>query len=187
LDSIYGLFVSRIDPRKGLSDLIEAMPGIVKEIPSFRLIVAGDGPSMKECRDLAERNGSNQYIFWLGWVYGASIAELFSAAKFFIFPTNYSEGMPMALIGAMQAGLPIITTRCRFVGDFLVEGRNYLAINKQDPVDIQRKVVQLLSDSEIQNRMRFENPEFAKKYTAESVGNEYVQLYDELMAGRSDE
>ena len=60
----YGLFVSRIDPRKGLADLIEALPSIVREVPSFRMIVAGDGPSAEECRQAAERNGSSRCIYW---------------------------------------------------------------------------------------------------------------------------
>jgi glycosyltransferase involved in cell wall biosynthesis len=179
-DCIYGLFVSRIDPRKGLSDLIAALPSIVSEVPSFRIIVAGDGPSMEECRQAAEKNGSHQYIYWLGWVDADSLGELFSIAHVFIFPTNYPEGMPIALLSAMQAGLPIVTTKCRFVNDFLVEGKNYVAINKGDPADMHRQVVRLLNDPELQNRMRVENPLFVNGYGIETVGEEFVRLYNEL-------
>jgi len=176
----HALFVSRIDPRKGLVDLIDALPLIVEDLPSFRVIVAGDGPSLEECKQAAENNGSSRYIYWLGWVDPSLFGELYSVAQLFIFPTNYSEGMPMALISAMQAGLPIITTRCKFANDFLIEDKHYLAINRRDPVDIQKQVIRLLNNKELQRHMKAENLKFVSAYSTESVGYEYVRLYNEL-------
>lgn len=112
----YILFLGRIDPKKGLSLLMEALAVLKEMNPAlgrqYKLVVAGwngnpYGNSLRE--HIRQRNLENNVVF-TGAVFGATKAALFSHAKAFILP-SFSEGLPMAALEAMSHGVPAFISR----------------------------------------------------------------------------
>jgi len=174
---IYGLFVSRIDHKKGLIDLINSVPLIIKEKPNFVLLIAGDGEALATCKNRVHELNVEQYVQWLGFVDSSQILDVYRQSDVFIFPTIYPEGMPMALIDALRMGIPIVTTKVRFAKSYLEEGVNCLYSERNNSSDLSQKILQLLEDEKMKLRMRNENPNLIRHFEPGVVGEEFHDFY----------
>lgn len=178
---IYCLFVGRIVEKKGLDDLINALPQILKTIPNFVLVVTGDGTLKSSLQNLAKELKISNSIIWLGYVENKFIVNLFKDSELFIFPTHFPEGMPMVLVEALRSGIPIITTKVRFAESYLKENVNCLFIDKGNHKDISLKVKKILNDSELRKKMKLNNPDFINEFSQDVVGEEFVNIYKEML------
>jgi glycosyltransferase involved in cell wall biosynthesis len=105
------LFLSRIDVKKGLDLLINAFAKISPSQTNTRLIICGDGdPALiGKLKTMATAGGVADRITWAGQVTGELRLAAFSAAELFVLP-SHSENFGIALLEAMAAGLPCIST-----------------------------------------------------------------------------
>lgn len=103
------LFLSRIHPVKGLSDLIDAWVRVRQ--PGWKVIIAGGGGGdhLLELRAKIESFRLTDDFIFLGLVTGDQKELIFSQADFFILPT-YSENFGIAVAEALAHGVPVITT-----------------------------------------------------------------------------
>jgi len=177
----YILFVSRIVKGKGLDDLIAALKIILEINPAYILVVAGDGPELASSRRLAQDLLVDESIIWLGLIPHDEIASLIQSADIFIFPSHFPEGMPMALVEALRCGIPLITTRVRFALNYLIENSNCLFIDAGNIDDISEKIIVLVNDTLIQDKMRRQNPELVVRFSASAVGFEFQELYKQMI------
>jgi glycosyltransferase involved in cell wall biosynthesis len=103
------LFLSRIDPKKGIDLLIEALGRLAREGREFDFILAGSGdPSYEErVRAMISITGLSERTTFAGFVEGAAKAALFETADIFVLPSHH-ENFGIAVVEAMAFGLPII-------------------------------------------------------------------------------
>ncbi len=106
------LFLGRLDPKKGLSELIHAWALAKDRLPGWRLAIAGWGEIAydRTLRQQAAWLGIGDTIAFTGPLYGARKAHALASADAFVLP-SYSEGQPMAVLEAWAAGLPVLMTR----------------------------------------------------------------------------
>ncbi|CAH6784686.1 Glycosyl transferase family 1 [Vibrio chagasii] len=124
------LFLGRAEEYKGLYIAIEAFQILKAKFPSLRLVVAGGGSALSDCKRKVSSEAISDINF-LGTIRGSEVAEAFTNADIYILP-SYSEGMPTSLLEAMAFGLPVIATPVGGIPDFfdaknmgaLVDGRN---------------------------------------------------------------
>jgi glycosyltransferase involved in cell wall biosynthesis len=104
------LFLSRLHPKKGLLDLIEAWS--VLRPPNWRLVIAGDdeGGHRAVVEKTAAQRGVRDLIDFVGPVGDAAKWDLYATAELFILP-SYSENFGIVVAEALAAGVPVITTR----------------------------------------------------------------------------
>jgi glycosyltransferase involved in cell wall biosynthesis len=105
------LFLSRIDEKKGIDLLIAAFARIAPHRPEIRLVICGGGdPALVEkLQAQAASLGIAERITWAGQVTGELRLAAFSAAELFVLP-SHSENFGIALLEAMAAGLPCLST-----------------------------------------------------------------------------
>jgi poly(glycerol-phosphate) alpha-glucosyltransferase len=108
------LFLGRIHPKKGLAELIDAWAVFKRnssQAAPWLLDIAGwdDGGHLAELERLAGAAGLGESIAFLGPLFGAAKRERMAMSDAFILPT-FSEGMPIAVLEAWEAGLPVVTT-----------------------------------------------------------------------------
>ena len=106
------LFLSRLHPKKGLTMLLEAWARTAPRHPDAQLVIAGpdaDGMQAKLWSEAA-RLGIDASVTFTGMLAGAMKWSALAAAEGYVLP-SYSEGLSMALLEAMGAGLPVIATR----------------------------------------------------------------------------
>jgi glycosyltransferase involved in cell wall biosynthesis len=105
------LFLSRIDEKKGLDLLIEAFCRIAVGRPDIRLVICGGGsPAITDQgQRRAASLGLADRVTWTGHVSGELRFAAYSAAEIFVLP-SHSENFGIALLEAMAAGLPCLST-----------------------------------------------------------------------------
>jgi glycosyltransferase involved in cell wall biosynthesis len=103
------LFMSRIDPKKNIEALLEALASCRNAIPDISLVICGDGDRgyLAGLKSLAAALGVADCVTWASHVDGPMKASAFAAADLFVLP-SFSENFGIAAVEALSAGLPCI-------------------------------------------------------------------------------
>jgi glycosyltransferase involved in cell wall biosynthesis len=181
------LTVGRNHPAKGF-ELIPAMvAALVKMNQPFVWMVVG-----RNCESLAGMlagPGMEGYLRIVGslgprvdpslkafLLPSAELAEVFRAADIFAFPTR-TEGMPLVVLEAMAAGLPVVTTDAPGVRDLVESGVNGFLSRVGDAQGMAQKISTLLADPQLRGQMGARGQQKAKEYDWPIVARKYVDLY----------
>ncbi len=171
--------VGRLDHwGKGHRELFEAMARLKDRHPCQALIVGG-GRREDEVRALAASLGLADAVHFLGQ--RQDVPDLLHAMDIFVLP-SYSEGVSLALLEAMAAGLPVIATNVGGLPEVVTDGDNGLLIPPKDPEALAEALARLL-----------DAPDFAKKlgenarrqvrehFSLDRLGREINEIYGELV------
>jgi glycosyltransferase involved in cell wall biosynthesis len=118
-EKIYIVFVGRLTQIKRPDRLIEIASELKTEYPNVQILVAGAGELLDSIK--SESESKNLPITFYGW--RTDIARILSASDIAILCSD-NEGIPLTLIQAAQAGLPIVSTNVGSVGDIVKDGIN---------------------------------------------------------------
>jgi glycosyltransferase involved in cell wall biosynthesis len=127
------LTVGRLSPEKGYEVLIPAIPHAVKEFPHLRFVWAGDGELRNQLLQKLGVYGVKDYVLVLG--FRSDVQRLLKSADLFLFPTNH-EGFPLALLEAMTAGLPIVSSDAGGIPEIIQTDVNGLLFRTGDCCDL---------------------------------------------------
>ena len=165
------LSVGEINKNKNHKIVIEALP----ELPDCWYVVCGKGPLVEKYKKLAEKLGVADRLVMAG--YRTDVADFYNMADVFIFP-SLREGLGLALIEAMAAGLPCVAAKNRGTRDSLGED-SQLFFDANSVNDLVEKVNRVFSGSvdEIQrNNLRIQ------KYDVTNTLQIMQQIYlDEIL------
>jgi glycosyltransferase involved in cell wall biosynthesis len=175
------LCVSRLVERKGVQDLIEAMPGILKKIPHAHLVIAGEGDLLEtlqaRCRELAIADKTD----FQGYVAHDDLPQLYRAAELFVQPSFY-EGMSNTVLEAMACGLPIIATGEGGREELLKD--NAMITQYNDPAALAESVSKILSNTQKMKVMGQISRQIAEQYSWAAVAQSYLSIYHDLIESR---
>jgi glycosyltransferase involved in cell wall biosynthesis len=174
------LFVSRIEKGKGLEDLLNAVPHLLKSYSEFKLGIAGSGNRMNACKKIADDLNIQQNIKWLGYIMDQQLNQAFNESKIFVFTSHFPEGMPMSMIEALLHGIPVITTKNRFALSYFQENENVIFVERNNPIELSKKIIYLLNDQAAQEKMRMNNFHFLSQFTQDKVGEEFANIYVQM-------
>jgi glycosyltransferase involved in cell wall biosynthesis len=188
------LFLSRLDPKKGLDLLLRAFAASygrrAADDGSLRplLVIAGEGENqfVADLHSLAEELGIAGEVLWAGFLAGADKLSALAAASLFVLP-SYSENFGIALAEAMAAGLPcVISDQVGIAVD--VEEYNAGVVVPCETGALASAMQRLMDDSELRgslstNARRLVDDRFSVKAMTDSL----VKLYDQVLSGRATE
>jgi glycosyltransferase involved in cell wall biosynthesis len=172
------LCVARLVERKGIGDLISAADRIRQQRPNFKLIFVGRGDYEAELKATVEGLGLQQWVEFKGVVLHDFMPEIYNQADLFILP-SLNEGMSNAVLEAMAAGLPIITTYTGGTAE-LLRG-NGIIIPKQSSDAIAKAILELWDDDDLRRAMGQRSRKIAETLTWERVTDEYLNLYERAL------
>ncbi len=145
------LFIGLICHRKGIYDLVRALPAILKEVPEARLVAAGPG-EIEAVRRCAREVGVEDRVLLPGSVSGFDKLRLFEEAALHVLPSYY-EGVPFSILEAMAAGLPVIATSVGGIPDVLRDGEEGYLVPPGSLSELSRRIIELLNNRELRERM----------------------------------
>lgn len=146
-----GLFLGRMGKRKGTFDLLECLARARASGSRAELALAGDGDA-GEVRAMIAHLSLDDSVQVLGWVRGDVKQYELNRASFYVLP-SYKEGLPMSLIEAMAAGLPVISTTVGGIPELVTHGVEGFLVEPGDLVDLSGRLVELSGNSELAQRM----------------------------------
>jgi glycosyltransferase involved in cell wall biosynthesis len=177
------LFVGRIMRAKGVFDLLEAFAKL-REVHACRLSLVGQGPDRGPAQEWVTRRGLAGDVDLHGYLDGAEPTERYPEADVLVLPTYWSEGFPTVLAGAMDAGLPIVTTRLRGMADHLQEGVNCLFVAPRDHDGIFVSLRTLLDDPHLRESMGEANRSKLADFSPDVVVGDYLRVLDFVSEGQ---
>jgi glycosyltransferase involved in cell wall biosynthesis len=175
------LFVGRLIREKGIFDTLDALAR-VNHGTNWQLLIAGDGPEIESVRERTLSLHLADRVTITGYITGDTLGDAYGAADLFVLPTYWPEGFPTVLAEAMHAGLPIITTKTRGIGDHLVEGVNAVFVPALAPAAIAEAVEGLLASPSTRARMAQANREKVKEFAPNVVALRYLEALREIVA-----
>ncbi len=177
------LSVGNLYPVKGHDVLVRAAAELARRRPElrWRVAVAGRGEEEDELQSLAAELGIAGRLELLG--YRADVADLLAAADVFVLPSR-SEGLPLALLEAMFAGLPIVASNVGGIPEVVEDGEEALLVPVEDAGALAGALERLLTDVELARDLSDRARRRARKdYSVSAMAGRYVQLYREAVAG----
>jgi glycosyltransferase involved in cell wall biosynthesis len=145
------LFLGRMEAGKGIYDLLEAVAALRIAVPDVRLVCAGDGDRIAVAR-YAERLGIAEAVKFTGWVGPSGKRALFEAAAAFALP-SYDEGLPVSLLEAMAAGVPVVASSVGGVPEVVADGVSGYLVAPGDKASLERALRRLLADRALGQRI----------------------------------
>ena len=135
------IMVARFDPPKDHATLLRALSGL-KQL-SWDLELVGDGPLLEETRTLASDLGIADRINFTGAT--NDVPERLSKAQIFVLSTNW-EGLPLTIIEAMRAGLPVIASKVGGCSEALEDNVNGFLVPRYSVETLKEKLTLLIQD-----------------------------------------
>ena len=137
------IVVAALFEMKGHKDLITALAGMAREKPDLFVLFVGDGDYRQELQKLAAESGLREVIRFLG--FRSDIPEMLSVSDLFVLP-SYSEGLPVSVLEAMAAGVPVIATDVGGLREVVRDGENAYLVPPAVPSVLAGKITFCMSN-----------------------------------------
>lgn len=165
-DATVILSVGELNTNKNHKVVLQALREIHKQ--NIYYVICGIGNKAQELKDLAKASGLEDRFKLLG--YRTDVWQIMKMADLFVFP-SFREGLPVSLMEAMAAGLPIIASNTRGNVDLIKNGTDGFLFNPQDVRTLVADINQLLTNKTLQ--VTFKKAELKK-----------VSLFDQSVVNR---
>lgn len=173
------LFLGRLGKNKGTYDLITAAATVFSRHPDLQLKLGGDG-ELDAARAFAAKSGIEKQVELLGWVRADEKASQLATSGIYALP-SYSEGLPMSVLEAMAAGLPILSTPVGGIPEVVTDGVEGFLVAPGDVSALANRLEQLLSTPDLAKTMgAAARRKVASTYSAEVIVPQIETLYGEF-------
>lgn len=173
------IYAAEFNSNKNHRLLIYSIAKLKVKVPGARLLLAGEGPLLNECRALAIQLGVAHMIEFLG--YRDDLDELYPMCDAAV-ASSIREGLPVNVMEAMACGLPIVATRNRGHNELIDEGRTGFIVEAGDVESFASRLQLLYYFRDSRRRMGERGAERARRYSLEQVMGELGEMYLTLMS-----
>ncbi len=172
------VFSGRFIGRKGIDYLLRAWK-VVSEKTDSLLYLLGDGPLLKDMKELAGALSISEKVVFNGHV--NNIVDYLNAGDIFVLP-SLQEGMPNSLLEAMACGMSVVATKIGGVEDVVEDGYNGLLVKPGDDQDLAMGILKLIQNSDMRKKLSDNaHKTILENYSLESVVPKYLKLYKEVL------
>ena len=171
--------VGSLYPIKGHKFLIDGAPHVVRRCPHVVFLVVGRGGLREELEAQASSLGVTPFIRFLG--HRDDVPDLLGVCDVFVLP-SLSEGMPLALLEAMAAGIPSVATRVGGVREAIEDGESGLLVPPGDSHALAESIIKLLEDRTLARQMgQYARDVVARRFSVSRMVDDYKKIYARLI------
>jgi glycosyltransferase involved in cell wall biosynthesis len=189
------LYVGRLEKRKGILDLFEAIPQVLAQVPDARFVIAGadnsqhDGFQARTGLDYPtffrqHHAGAGERVEFLGFVDEATLQALYQCCDLFVAPSLY-ESFGLIYLEAMNYGKPVVACRAGGVPEVVEDGTTGLLVDPASPDALAEAITSLLSspvrlhDMGLAGRARL-----LERFTYRQMARGFEEAYRHVIARR---
>jgi glycosyltransferase involved in cell wall biosynthesis len=177
------LFLSRLDPKKGLELLLAAFARVRGPYPDTILVIAGEGPTafVDGLKQQSRQLGVESSVVWAGFLQGEAKSRALAQADMFVLP-SHSENFGVAVVEAMGAGLPVVISDQ--VGIHREVATASAGLVAECTVDsLEAALLQMLGDPALRAGMAKRAVELARTFSRAAVAQQFAEVYARIRSG----
>lgn len=176
------LAVGRLDPRKGLGTLLDALARLHAEGRAIRLELVGDGPLRAALAERARRE--TLPVDFAGAVGRSELPGRYAAADLFVAPATDGESFGVSLLEAAASGLPIVAAGIEGYRETLAGSEAALFAAPGSSAELAGAIAQLMEDRHQRRRRAAAARDLASRFDWARLGAGLEDLYREALASR---
>jgi glycosyltransferase involved in cell wall biosynthesis len=171
--------VARLDYLKDHFTALRTAERVQRTIPEFQLLLVGEGPERAKIEEEIRSRGLTNTVRLLGL--RTDVRRLLAAADLFLL-TSISEGIPVTLIEAMSAKLPIVSTDVGGVPEVVTDGETGWTAPAGDDAQLAEGILCLLADRDEARAMALAGCRRAEEqFSEQQMHDAYAALYEEML------
>jgi glycosyltransferase involved in cell wall biosynthesis len=175
--------LARLEPQKGHSVLLQALPSVIAAHTDVRVAFLGDGALRSELQSMAIAAGIDSHVLFAG--YQGNIDDWLDASEFSILPSFY-EGLPLAAIESLSAARTVVATSVDGTTEVVIDGVTGLTVPPGDPKRLAAAIFRLLQDREWARSLGADGQRFVNShFSLERQVRETEDLYLGLMSQKT--
>lgn len=171
----------RLSAQKNQKMLIDAFSLVAKTRSDVRLKILGDGPLKEELRAQIITNSLENVVQLMGNV--DNVADCFAESDIFVLSSDY-EGLPLVVLEAMAAGLPIIATDVGGVRDIVTD--NGILVESRNCDALDDAILKLINDEKLRIQMGVCSRKNVQQYDSKIIAEKYTQLYEKYSTNKEE-
>ena len=172
--------VGRLSPEKGFDVLVSAVARVVHGGQAVRLVMIGDGPERDRLEALARERGVAECVHFTGYIPEAS--RFMRGFDIFVM-SSLREGLPLTLLEAMQAGVPVVATRVGGIPEVLGDGRCGILVNPGNEDELARAIIQLYDSWEMRRQLAVAGKDRVRgEFSSENMEQKYRAIYEQVLS-----
>jgi glycosyltransferase involved in cell wall biosynthesis len=168
--------VGNLTAKKDQATMLRALRQLQQTIPGVRLVIVGTGPMKSTLEQLARELGIAHLVLFTGM--RDDVAELLPAFDVFTLSSRF-EGLSIALVEALAAGLPSVVTAVGGMPEVVTDGKEGLLVTPGRPETVARAVERLLSDDVLRSRMSVAALERAGSFDIRRAVRRIEEIYEQ--------
>ena len=170
---------SRLVPAKDHYTLLRAFAQVVREIPQAELAIAGDGPLRHDLETFTRELNLTDRVTFVGAL--PDTTNFLSELDIFVL-SSLNEGLPIALLEAMAAGLPIVATRAGGIEEAAIDGQNAFLAMPGDVEELAQAMIRMATRPDLAQMGTVGREMVKNRFRIEQTWAEYHKLFLSLGA-----
>jgi glycosyltransferase involved in cell wall biosynthesis len=171
--------VCRLNHVKAVNDLLDAAALVIKEHPSARFLIIGDGPDRPALMEQAQRSSIAHRVIFTG--FRNDTAQILPQLTMSVL-SSLTEGLSNTLLESMGAGVPVVATRVGGNSEIVAEGITGFLVPPRDPVSLKQAMCRVLEDPALAARMGSAGRQrILRQFSVETTVRQTESLYADLL------
>jgi len=175
--------IGALTKEKGHFYLMKAIPKVVRKFSGAIFLLVGDGRERPFLKETISQLGISHRVIFAGM--RQDIPEILSILDIFVLP-SLNEGLPMALLEAQAARVPVIATRVGDVPKVINNGKTGILVPPMNPESLSDAIIQILFNKKLASEIAQKGFERVRDhFSSKRMGEKYLSIYKELIEGPS--
>ncbi|MEK7015476.1 glycosyltransferase family 4 protein [Bacillus sp. FSL R9-9410] len=177
-------YAAEFNKNKNQSFLIHVLAQLKNEMPHAKLLLAGEGPLIEECKKIATQLGVTNMVHFLG--YRNDIASLLQMCDLAV-ASSYREGLPVNIMEAMACGLPVVATDNRGHRELIINNKNGWIVDRDDIKAMADRIKGISINPKVLAQMgQYGCTRIKNQYSVNEVLKEKKEIYTTFMGEMED-
>jgi glycosyltransferase involved in cell wall biosynthesis len=168
--------VARLEEQKGLRYFIEAAERVVLDLPQAVFVIVGDGSMRESLAESIRQKGLNHRVRLLGQ--RNDMSNIYASLDLFVL-ASLNEGLPMVLLEALSAALPVVATKVGAVPQVIDSGRSGLLVDPSNPKMLADSILACLRDKQFAYSLGMHGrATVLERFSSDTMSRQYLAVYE---------
>ncbi|UCD85134.1 MAG: glycosyltransferase family 4 protein [Deltaproteobacteria bacterium] len=146
------LFVGRLIKRKGVDNVLLALPKVIEKIPNLKYLIVGKGDDEIRLRKIVEDVGLDRYVDFLGYISREDLLHVYNTSDVFVMASrevksqSTIEGFGIVYLEANACGVPVVGGRSGGIPEAVIDGETGLLVDSDNIEEISQAILRILKD-----------------------------------------